>query len=95
MLVPCFQMRDLSAKKKQTIKVFILQLLPVLKTSMSSAACPPPPAEFLRPHTTIGRKWVAVFFLRVFFPLIGFPWTFRPTNICRFLFLHSADAYVL
>lgn len=43
-------------------------------------------------HTIIGRKCVAVFFLRVFLPLSGLPWTFKPTNICLFLFLHSADA---
>lgn len=35
---------------------------------------------------------MAVFFRRVFFPLIGLPLAFSPTNMCFFLFRHSAEA---
>ena len=45
--------------------------------------------------TSMGRKCVAVFFLRVFLPRMGLPLALRPTNMAFFLFLHSADAYVL
>lgn len=47
-------------------------------------------------HWSKGRKWVAVFFLRVLFPFIGFPLAFSPTNIrLSVLVFHSAEAYVL
>lgn len=49
----------------------------------------------LEHHTTIGRKWVAEFFLLVFRPRSGLPLALRLTNIWRFLFRHSAEAYVL
>lgn len=43
MLVPCFHMRDLSDKS-------LFYTLPVLKTSLSSAAYSPSPAEFTSSH---------------------------------------------
>lgn len=38
---------------------------------------------------------MAVFFLRVFLALMGLPLALKPTNMGFFLFLHSAEAYVL
>lgn len=35
---------------------------------------------------------MAVFFRRVFFPLMGLPLALRPTNMCFFLLRHSAEA---